>query len=129
MSLAQMCNYWAGKRAEVGVEALKWAGYTDDQILQIIERNRENAEKAFIDKFVYEAFTELTPAVYGAAVQGYVSGHRKKLDEIMGYVDAFHKKGIHFDSQFVSEIQKADDYINNTQHQQRSAFHGVYKNT
>ena len=125
-SLSQMCNYWAGKAAEEGVEALKWAGYTDQQVIDVIERNRPQAERAFLEKFVYEAFNKLGQSVHSKNTS-YYSNSRSKLDEIMMYVDAFHERGFPFDPTFIQSIQELDNYIDNTN--KRGSLHGFYQNT
>lgn len=125
-SLAQMCNYWAGNAAEEGVEALKWAGYTDQQVIDVIERNRHQAERAFLEKFVYEAFNKLGQSVHSKN-RSYYSDSRNKLDEIMLYIDAFHERGISFDPTFIESIKELNDYIDNTN--KRGNLHGFYQNT
>jgi len=59
LSLAQRSEFWGGSEAQIGIEALKWKNWTDQEVLNLIEKNREKVEAAYWRIYVNDELIKL----------------------------------------------------------------------
>ena len=99
LNLSQKTKFWAGSNAHLGIESLKWKNWSDKEIENMIEQNRNRVETAFFNQEVVLGIRNLWEEINKETKNNTKSAPYRdvwytKWREIVDLGEAFSKRGI-----------------------------------
>lgn len=112
VTLGQYCSgKWASRDAQIGIEALKWRGWPDQKIWEVIEHYRPQCEQQYWDQFVIKKLQDLVGIANERDVPfRTLRSFNHDLKEITETAEAFNKKNpqqFQITNELLSALQQA----------------------